>query len=200
MKLVTAARVKELFGVSRVTMYRWRKLGIVTEYKTPTGKIRYDEQELLKLAKKINEEKVIIYSRVSSSRQKEDAVRQLQRLKSWCSNNGLIPNHEFIEIASGLNSSRRIFNKVLDLVKTGQITKLVVEHKDRLTRFGFEFIERYCNDHGCQIVIIEPNEVREDLVKDLIDIIVCFSSKLYGKRTSRSKAKRIAEEEIKSYD
>lgn len=199
MKLITATKAKQIASVSRVTLYRWRKMGLVKEYKTPTGKIRYDESEICKMSGMM-EEKIALYARVSSNRQKFDAQRQMKRLKMWCDNENLVPSHEFIEIASGLNSKRKILNKILDMVNDGKITKLVVEHKDRLTRFGFEFLERYCNERGCEIIVVDKSEVREDIVKDLIDIIICFSSKLYGKRTSKNKALKFVTEDMKKYD
>lgn len=199
MKLITATKAKQVASVSRVTLYRWRKLGLIKEYRTPTGKIRYDESEICKMSG-LMEEKIALYARVSSNGQKFDAQRQMERLKTWCNNKNAVPSYEFIEIASGLNSKRRILNKILDMINDGKITKLVVEHKDRLTRFGFEFLERYCRERGCEIVVVDKSEVREDIVKDLIDIIICFSSKLYGKRTSKNKATKIVTEDIKTYD
>lgn len=199
MKLITATKAKQIASVSRVTLYRWRKLNFVKEYKTPTGKIRYDEAEICKMSGIVSG-KTILYSRVSSSRQRSDSEQQMERLKSWCKDHNIFPSYEFTEIASGLNSNRKILNKILDIINDGEISRLIVENKDRLTRFGFEFLERYCKDRGCEIVVINPSEVKEDLVKDMIDIIVCFSSKLYGKRTSRNKATKIVTEDIKSYD
>src|SRR5574344_1187391 len=167
--------------------------GLMKSYPTPTGKVRYEESEIMKLIKGSNKNTAILYARVSSSKQKEDLTRQAIRIKEWAIKNGYEIVGEFSEIGSGLNSKRKSLHKVLDEIKTGKISNLIIEHNDRLTRFGFEFIEKFCNEFGCKIVIIENSGVRDDIVKDMIDIIICFSSKLYGKRSSVNKAKNIIE-------
>jgi len=123
----------------------------------------------------------------------------LERIKDWAVSNRFEIAGEFTEVASGLNSKRKILNKILDIIAEGKISALIVEHNDRLTRFGFEFIERHCANFGCKIVVVNNSGLREDLVKDMIDIIVCFSSKLYGKRTSANRAKKFVESEMNQY-
>ena len=182
-------------------MYNWRQAGLINNYPTPTGKVRYEESEVMKLVRQNARpiSSAVLYARVSSRTQRNDVDRQLDRIRDWTKSKNIEIAYEFTEIASGLNSKRRVLNKILDLIKTGKISYLIVEHNDRLTRFGFEFIERYCNEFGCKILVAKDSGLREDIVKDLIDIIICFSSKLYGKRTSLNRAKRIVEEEIKQY-
>jgi len=193
MKLLSTNKVKEIFGVHRNTLYRWRRKGLIKNYPTPTGKVRYEESEILKLIRNKEDKNAILYSRVSSFKQKDDLERQSKRIKKWAIENGFNVIYEYSEIGSGLNSKRKKLHCVLDDIKNGRASHLIVERNDRLTRFGFEFIEKWCNEFGCKIVIIEDSNIREDIVKDLIDIIICFSSKLYGKRTSVNKAKNIVE-------
>lgn len=191
MKLLSTNKVKEIFGVHRNTLYNWRCKGLIKCYPTPTGKVRYEESEILRLIKNKEDKTAILYSRVSSSKQKDDLIRQADRIKNWAIENGFSIVSEYSEIGSGLNSKRKKINCVLDDIKNGKASNLIVEHNDRLTRFGFEFIEKFCNEFGCKIVIIENSGVHDDIVKDMIDIIICFSSKLYGKRSSVNKAKNI---------
>lgn len=193
MKLLSTNKVKEIFGVHRNTLYNWRSKGLIKNYPTPTGQVRYEESEIIKLVKNKDDKTSVVYSRVSSSKQKEDLSRQAERIKKWALDNGFNVISEFSEIGSGLNSKRKKLDQVLNLIKTGKVSNLIVEHNDRLTRFGFEFIEKFCTEFGCRIVIINDSGVRDDIVKDLIDIIICFSSKLYGKRSSVNKAKILVE-------
>lgn len=193
MKLLSTNKVKEIFGVHRNTLYNWRQKGLIKNYPTPTGKVRYEESEILKLVRDKEDKTAILYSRVSSSKQKDDLIRQADRIRNWAVENGFSIVSEYSEVGSGLNSKRKKINCALDDIRNGKASNLIVEHNDRLTRFGFEFIEKFCNEFGCKIVIIEDSGVKEDIVKDLIDIIVCFSSKLYGKRSSVNKVKNIVE-------
>lgn len=192
MKLLSTNKVKEIFGVHRNTLYNWRVKGLIKNYPTPTGKVRYEESEILRLIKGSKEnKKAILYSRVSSFKQKEDLQRQAGRIKKWAIENDFDVAYECSEIGSGLNSKRKKLHHALDDIKNGKASYLIVEHNDRLARFGFEFIEKWCNEFGCKIIVINDSGIKEDIVKDLVDIIICFSLKLYGKRSTVNKVKTI---------
>jgi predicted site-specific integrase-resolvase len=135
---------------------------------------------------------IVTYARVSSSENKANLETQSQRLIDFCNANGWKTHENITEIGSGLNDNRSKLNKILEL---GTPTKLVVEHKDRLTRFGFKYLEILCKHIGCEIVVInEAINDKEDLIQDFISVITSFCARIYGqRRTKRNTEKLIAE-------
>jgi predicted site-specific integrase-resolvase len=131
-----------------------------------------------------------VYARVSSYPKKSDLDRQAQRCEDFCRSHGWEIRKVVKEIASGMNDSRPKLMKLLD----GKPRRLVVEHKDRLTRFGFGYFEKLLPMLGCELVVINrDSEERDDLMKDLVAIITSFCCRLYGLRRGQSKAKQIKE-------
>jgi putative resolvase len=134
-------------------------------------------------------EKIATYARVSSPKQKEDLKRQSERLVSFCIANGWIVSHVFEEVASGLNDNRKLFNKILD---DQEITKIVVEHKDRLSRFGFNYISRLLKQQKRNIVVInESASDGDDLMQDFVSIITSMTARLYGLRRTKRKTEEL---------
>jgi len=128
--------------------------------------------------------RVLVYVRVSTQAQKPDLANQRQALEQFCIAQGHA-NPEFIqEIGGGLNFERKKFIEIMDAVGTGQVSHLIVAHKDRLVRFGFDWFLHFCEQHGCQIVLLNAETLspEEEMVNDLLSIVHCFSSRLYGLR------------------
>lgn len=133
--------------------------------------------------------KVVTYSRVSSHKQKNDLLRQSKRLSDFCVSNGYIIHHEFKEIASGLNDNRPILNKILS---DDSITTIIVENKDRLTRFGFNYLKNFTNK---EIIVVNlHHEDKDDLMQDLISVITSMVSRYYGQRRSKNIKEKILKE------
>ena len=190
MKTSIGIAAKEL-GVSRDTLRRWEKAGKISVERTIRGHRRYNLAHLLGAAarKLPAEKKTIAYARVSSSDQKEDLSRQIQLLESYCAANGW--DIEVIEdLGSGLNYHKRGLRNLIKKICLGQMDRLVITHKDRLLRFGFELIFSLCEQFGIEIVIINKTETpnfEEELVQDVLEIITVFSSRLYGARSRKNK-------------
>ena len=136
-------------------------------------------------------EYVAIYARVSSNDQKNDLTRQIERLSDFTIKNGYSVNKIYKEIASGMNDNRKILNKIL----TNQDNKvIIIENKDRLTRFGFNYIKNLLELQDRFIEVMnETSSQDEDLMKDLISIITSFCCRLYGMRRGLNKSKEIKE-------
>lgn len=135
---------------------------------------------------------VFTYSRVSSAKQKADLDRQKQRLNEFCFNKGLSVAYSCSEVASGLNDNRRELSRLIDKVKKQPSSILVIEHKDRLTRFGYNYLERLFTELNCQIIVVNATQTDEqDLVADLSSVIYSFCAKLYAKRKAANKAKQV---------
>jgi len=134
-------------------------------------------------------EYIITYARVSSSENKKNLETQSERLISFCNARGWVVAESVKEVGSGLNDSRKKLTKILT---EGKATKIVVEHKDRLSRFGSKYIEMLCKQFGCEIVYINQSESeKEDLVQDFVNIITCFCVKLYGQRRTKRKTEKL---------
>lgn len=129
--------------------------------------------------------KVALYARVSSNDTKDNLDRQLNRLRDFATSNGFIIVHETKEIASGMNDSRPKLGKLLTYEDWDV---LIVENKDRLTRFGFNYIETMLNTKNKEILVVNKTEENEkkDLIEDLVSIIYSFSARIYGLRKGRT--------------
>ncbi len=178
-------------GVSYRTAFRWFKSGriqgrqmdtgtiLITE---PTGDLSVPELPL----------KVAIYTRVSATENKGNLDGQAKRLTDYCAAKGYPITHIVKEIGSGVNDARP---KLLKLITDPTITLIVVEHKDRLTRFGFNYIEQLLKMQGRKIEVINLAENgKEDLVQDFVSIVTSFCARLYGQRRSKRKTERIIAE------
>lgn len=183
MKLSTYAKLK---GVTYQTAYNWFKSGLIKTEQLPTGTIIVLEDKVVNSNKP-----VIIYSRVSSYTKKDDLIRQIERCQSFAESKGLVVSKVYKEIASGMNDSRKELCKILN----GEPCILIVENKDRLTRFGFNYLEVLLNRLDFELIVINRQESDEkDLMQDLISIITSFCCRLYGLRRGNQKAKQIKSE------
>ncbi len=182
MKLSEWARKQ---GISYKTAWRWVREGKmpVPFTRTPSGTILVEESASQAGA-------VALYARVSSADQKADLDRQIARLVAYANEQGWAVTRTVAEIGPGLNGHRP---KLLRLLADPKVNTIVVEHRDRLLRFGFEYVEAALAAQGRRIVVIEPGEVKDDLVQDMIEVLTSFCARLYGRRSARNKAKKALE-------
>lgn len=140
---------------------------------------------LIPINKFENKNKVIIYSRVSNSDRKDNLDRQSERLVNYAINNGYTVVDTIKEVGSGLNDNRK---KLVKLLKENNYDILLVENKDRLTRFGFNYIETLLNNNGKEIIVVnKSDDDKTDLIQDLVSIIYSFSARMYGLRKKKNK-------------
>jgi len=133
----------------------------------------------------------IIYCRVSSPNKKEDLQRQIERCSEYALKNNYNIVKIYKEVASGMNDNRRELNKIINEMNSKKFT-LIVENKDRLTRFGFNYLDKFFNMMACKILVINSSDDnQQDLVKDLVSVITSFCCRLYGLRRGCVKAKDI---------
>lgn len=198
--LLTISQASKLLHVSQRTLRNWEKDGKISSIKTVGGHRRYSMSELNKFLE-IKEEQqnnvklpIATYSRVSSHEQKTkgDLDRQSQRLSEYCAKRKYMVEHIIKDVGSGLSDSRSGFVKLSKLVTDKKISKIIIEHKDRLTRFQFGFIERMFNCYGVEIICVEKNDIseEEELVNDIMMLTASFSGKLYGKRSAKRRKKQ----------
>jgi putative resolvase len=170
-------------GVSYKTAFRWWKAGKLDAYQLDTGTVIVREPVVSQAPSN-----VALYARVSSADQKEDLERQMQRLKDYAAAKGYRVTKMVSELASGLNDSRPKFLKLLTDASIGTI---VVEHRDRATRFGLTYIEQLMQMQGRRLEVIFPSDRDNDLVDDFIAVITSMASRIYGCRTSKRRAEKI---------
>jgi putative resolvase len=174
-------------GISYRTALRWFRDGTIQGYQAPSGTIIVTQREPVQVA-----QKVAIYARVSSSEHREDLERQAERLSHYCTVRGYQVATVVKEIASGINDSRP---KLLNLLKDTTITRVVVEHRDRLTHFGFHYIDALFSVQGRVIEVVNPAQNdTEELLGDLTSIIYSFCARLYGQRRAKRKTERLVQE------
>lgn len=185
-KLSEYARSKSI--VYATALRHWH-LGKIKGYQDKDTGTIYVEQENNSGPE---ENTVVLYSRVSSSENKSNAESQLERLRLYAMAKGYRIIDEKIEVASGLNDKRP---KLEGLLKQDNYKILLVEHKDKLTRFGFNYIEVLLNRQGQRIEVInEVKEEKEDLINDLVSIITSFCERIYGQRRTKRKTEKIIQE------
>jgi putative resolvase len=175
-------------GISYRTALRWFRDGTIQGYQAPSGTIIVTEDRQVQPVSG----KVAIYARVSSSEHRENLERQAERLSQYCTVRGYQVALVVKEIASGVNESRP---KLLSLLKDTSITRVVVEHRDRLTRFGFHYIDALFSVQGRVIEVVNPAEHdKEELLADLTSIIYSFCARLYGQRRAKRKTEKVVQE------
>jgi len=171
-------------GISYLTAWRWFRAGKlpVPARQLPSGTILVEEPS--------PDGRTVLYARVSSRDQKEDLERQVERLKAFAQAQGWTEYEVVTEVGSGPGGRRR---KLLRVLKDPRVGRIVVEHRDRLTRFGFEMLEAALYASGKRLVVVEEGEVQDDLVQDLLEILTSACGRLYGRRSARNRAKRALE-------
>ena len=168
--------------------YNMFKAGLIKGHQLPTGTIVIDE--ITENVKK--QDYTVIYARVSSSENKNNLDSQAKRLMEFATAKGFIINEVIKECASGLNDKRPKLCKILN---EGKVTHLIVEHSDRLTRFGFNYIDILCKHLGCELIVVNKAETeQEDLLQDFISIITSFCARIYGQRRCKRKTEKIIKE------
>ena len=160
----------------------------------PSGKRIISKDEVIKYLKKSNllyedDNKIdLIYARVSTNKQKNrgDLDRQIEYITKEIITKNPKNLKIFSEVGSSLNDDRKELKKLLDMVMNNEIDRIFILYKDRLTRFGFNYLEQICNKFGTEIIVIseeiQEKSIQEELAEDIISIIHSFSGKLYGIR------------------
>ena len=176
----------EMIGVSVKTLQRWDKEGKLKAYRTPTDRRYYTHKQYVDYMGESNSKngKTVIYTRVSTSNQKDDLNNQVEFLKQFANARGIIVDEIFEDIGSGLNYNRKKWNKLIEDCMLGLIKTIIVAHKDRFIRFGYDWFERFLKSNGVEIIVVnnEKASPEQELVNDLISIIHVFSCRIYGLR------------------
>ncbi|NOV53835.1 putative site-specific integrase-resolvase [Clostridium saccharobutylicum] len=146
----------ELLNVSVKTLQRWDREGILHAKRTPTNRRYYTYDQYLKFKGLDNhvDRKIVIYSRVSTNNQKDDLANQIEFLKNFANAKYIIVDEVIKDIGSGLNYNRKKWNKLLEECMENKIDSILVTHKDRFIRFGFEWFERFIGKFNTKIIVV----------------------------------------------
>lgn len=174
------------------TIRRWEAEGKIASKRLPSGHRYFDDSDLRAvMGVKAEHRNTVVYCRVSSKGQKQDLERQLESMQIWALSSGTIVDEWITEIGGGLNFKRPKFLAIVDRICRGEIRQLIVAHKDRLVRFGFELIRHICDEHDCELIVL--NQIRlspeKEMVEDMLAIVHTISCRLYGMRKYEKKLK-----------
>ena len=187
----------ELLGVSVKTLQRWDREGTLKANRTPTDRRYYTYHQYLQF-KGIHTEKdnrkIVIYARVSTRNKKNDLQNQVSFLRQFCNAKGIIVDQCIEDYGSGLDYNRKKWNQLLGEVMEQKIKTIIVTHKDRFVRFGYDWFEKFCMKFNTTIVVVNNEELspQEELVQDIVSILQMFSCSLHGLRKYK---KQITEDE-----
>lgn len=182
--LVPTRVAAEALGIHANTLRKWADEGKIPYKKTPFGQRRFDLGEILPAESKKGAK--VCYCRVSSAKQRDDLDKQIKQLRET------FPEHEIIqEIGSGLDFKRKEFTSLLERVLSGDVEEIVVAHRDRLCRFGFELVEWLVQKNNGKIVVLDDTSVspQQELISDFLSILHVFSYRMHGLKKYSNKIK-----------
>lgn len=197
-----AKDVLNILNISRPTLKRYREKGILKATLLPTGHYDFDEDSVYLLKNK-NEPRInVIYARVSTCKQKKDLANQIIELKNFMKVKDFELHNIYQDIASGISfEKRKQFFKMLDLILQGKVKRVIISHKDRLSRVGFDLFKYLFDKYGTEIIVVSDvvdlKTDEQELFEEIISLLHCFSMRMYSHR--RSERKKI-EEVINAHD
>ncbi len=202
-QLLEIGDVATLLGVTTQTLRNWTNSGYMDAVIGKGGYRRFRKSEVERLMvlkeRESSVKKCLLYCRVSTSIQKENLERQIEKLTSFALSNGFIIEGIYKDIASGMNFKRRGLLKLLDYCQKHHINTVIIEYKDKLARFGVDLFKEFLSSFGTELIILNAtdSDYKQEIIDDMIAIIIHFSSRLYGKRKGKNKANKIKKELLK---
>jgi len=186
MKTYKITEASGYLGISINTLKTFTNNEKIKSFKTSGGHRRFRQDDLdayMGVKKEKQEKLTVIYARCSTAKQKENLERQKDRLRKHAENKG----YKFIlidETASGINEKRKGIHKLIKLCFEGKVDRVLIEYKDRLARFGYEYLDAIFKNLEITVEIVEAKEQKyaEELAEDIMKILTCYSARYYGRR------------------
>lgn len=202
-QLLKIGDVATLLGVTTQTLRNWTNSGHIDVIIGKGGHRRFRRSEVERIMelneRESNIKKCLLYCRVSTSIQKENLERQIERLTSFALSNGFLIEGIYKDIASGMNFKRRGLLKLLEYCQKHSISTVIIEYKDRLARFGVDLLKEFLSSFDTELLIVNAtdSDYKQEIIDDMIAIIIHFSSRLHEKRKGKNKANKIKKELLK---
>ena len=191
--MIKPKEMAKRLNVTVQTLQNWDKKGTLKAHRTPTNRRFYTEDQYTKFVGQTTDDDRlnVAYARVSTYNQKDDLQDQLAFIRQYANAKGVILDQEITDIGSGLNYKRKKWNQLLNMVMENKINQIFITYQDRFVRFGFDWFENLCKQHGTKIIVIKNPSICPDLelVNVLISIIHVFSFRLYDLRKYKKKLK-----------
>ena len=184
-KIYRIGEFAKRIGKSPRTLRRWDANGVLVAKRHPSGHRYYDESDVRQVfGGDPVFRRTIVYCRVSSAGQKDDLEGQVKAMEEFCRQSGIAVDEWITEIGGGMNFKRKRFLKLMDNIQQGGVAKLLIAHKDRLCRFGFDYFERMARESGCDFIVMNQESLspQQEMIEDLLAIVHTFSCRLYGLR------------------
>lgn len=179
--------VLALLKISRPTLTKYVKTGVIKVVTLPNGQYDYDKQSVMALFNDGIPLGTYVYARVSTAKQKAELENQIEILKRFCFERGYSISEVFSDIASGINfEKRKDFYAMLDKIIAGKCERVVITYKDRLSRIGFGLFKYLFERYNCEIVVMSEVGSKkldsEEIFEEIVFLLHSYSMKLYSKR------------------
>jgi putative resolvase len=179
----------EMIGKAVITLQKWDRAGTLKAHRSPTNRRYYTHDQYLEYMGLVADKKgqTIAYARVSTAAEMPDLANQVAALEVYCNEHEIKVDVFLQDIGSGLNYKRKQFTRLFEMVELGQVKVLVIAHRDRLVRFGYEWFEAFCERHGTKIIVTGGDKLspEKEMVEDLLAIVTVFSARFHGLRSYR---------------
>ena len=190
MNIYRAAAFAAKIGVHKNTVKAWDLNGKLPARRTPAGHRYYTDEDVDRyfgVERQPSPKQTVVYCRVSSRAQQADLRSQRQAMETFCLGAGIVVDEWLTEVGGGLHFKRPVFRALMERVEGREIGLLLVAHKDRLCRFGFDWFEYFAETHGCEIRVVNQPSLspQAELVEDLMSVVHTFSGRLHGLRRYR---------------
>ena len=194
-----AKEVLELLQITRPTLTKYVKEGLIEVTTLPNGRYDYSKESVYKIFNKGVQRKTYIYARVSTTKQKKDLENQIDMLKQFCFSNGYEVSKVYSDIASGISfEKRKDFFKMLDDIISGKVERVIISYKDRLSRVGYELFYYLFKKYNCEIIVMSEVGSKkldsEEIFEEIISLLHCYSMKLYSKRKGQKIKENLQEQ------
>lgn len=182
-----AGEVLNILQITRPTLQSYRQKGYIKATRLPNGHFDFDADSVYRLKNRNQPRQTVLYGRVSTHKQKPDLNNQMQTLETFATKRGYQIDRIYSDIASGISfKKRKQFFEMLDLIIQGKIKRVVITHKDRLSRVGFDLFKHLFNKFGTEIVVVsdylDPKTDEQEIFSEIIALLHCFAMRQYSSR------------------
>ena len=184
-KIYRISEFAKRIGRAPSTVRRWEREGILTAKRLPSGQRYFDESDVRAMLGGAPERRLsVVYCRVSSAGQRGDLQSQVAAMEQYCRAAAIAVDEWIQEVGGGMNFTRKRFLSMIERIQRGEIERVLIAHKDRLVRFGFDLLDHLSREHGCEIIVVNQESLspEQEMVEDLLAIVHTFSCRLYGMR------------------